>query len=83
MTFCLTGGTPEDLSRISQITYKIGAVLTQYFVRKSICSRLGVNLILFTVYGASAGTSGTRGTLGTSGSGTSGTSGTLGTSVDA
>jgi hypothetical protein len=34
MTFCLTGGTPEDLSRISPITYKIGAVLTQHFVRK-------------------------------------------------
>jgi hypothetical protein len=43
MTFCpIFHGTPEDLSRIYPITYKIGADLTQHFERIGINSRLGV-----------------------------------------
>ena len=43
MTFCpIFHGTPEDLSRIYPITYKIGADLTQHFARIGINSRLGV-----------------------------------------
>jgi len=43
MTFCpIFHGTPEDLSRIYPITYKIGADLTQHFERIEINSRLGV-----------------------------------------